>query len=398
MQDEDRQSLPETTPQQRATHIVLFSSTDVASTIGRPDLLEGRAPDATVVRLPAARYDVLLQQLQGVTPPHGAPEPVTTGPSATASQLTDATTRLVILSLSTAFAAPAVLRHVPSGWLFPTPDDDLPMSPAERDWLSTECEPVPPPPLSTTLDHLASALDLLVAPDRAVVVFNVSTYDPADHTHLYTCDRGDPYAVAANRAIARLERMADELGVRIVDIDGALAELGAARHVPAAGAFGAAAAEFITEDAILLIDRSGALRASIQPAFMVVDVPEYDRRTLEGSIARWHAEAGQPVAEGDALFDLRFEGLAYIAGLTSRGDTRRQPRRVRKTGGDPAPILTVRVVAGSGGHLHSIVADEGANVRVGDAAAIVTASPRTDSPTDMTDAPRFRTGIRLVER
>lgn len=398
MQDQDQQGSAETTPQQPATRIVLFSSADVASTIGRPGLLEGRAPDAAVVRLPALRYDVLLQQLNGAHPPRGAPEALTAGLTAAANQLDDAATRLVVLSLGTAFAAPGVLRHVSSGWLFPVPDGDLPVTDAEREWLATECEPASALPLSTALDHLATILGLLVVADRAVVVFNVSTYDPADRTHRHTHDSGDPYAVEANRAIARLERIADQIGVRIVDVDGALAELGAARHVPAAGSFDASAAEFITEDAILLVDRSGALQSSIQPAFMVVAVPEYDRRTLEGSIARWHAEAGEPVAEGDPLFDLRFEGLAYVAGMTGRGGTPRQPRRVSKTGGDPAPILTVRVVAGSDGHLHSIVAGEGAKVRVGDAAAVVTASPRTDPPPRLSSAPQFRTGIRLVER
>lgn len=397
MQDEDGQGHTGTAPQQRGTRIVLFSSPDVAGTIGRPELLERRAPEATVVRVPPLRYDVVHQHLGGITPPPGVPEPISAGVTADTAELTDTATRLVVLSLHTAFWPPAVYRHVASGWLFTVPAAAPSWTEDVQTWVSAECEPAPAPPVLQAMEHLASVLGLLATTDRAVVVFNVSTYDPADRTHRYT-DEVDPFGVEANRAIARLERIADELGVRIVDVDGALAELGAARHIPAPGSFDDAAAEFITEDAIRLVDRSGALGASIQPDVMVVDVPEYDRRTTEGSISRWHATAGEPVVEGDPLFDLRFEGLAYVAGMTSRGRPGRRPRRAARHRSERAPILTVRVVAGSDGHLHAIVADEGAEVRVGDAAAIVTSSPRTDPLADLTGAPRFRTGIRLVER
>ncbi len=374
-------------------HIVVFSSPDVAATIGRTGLLEERAGANQVTREPAVRSDVLVQMLSGAQPPDSAPDALCPETSAA-----DAATKLVVMSLYPDLFAADVYRDTASGWLVPV-QDLAALEEHTRAWLEAHCELTPPHTPEESAHHLHDVLAGLVDEDRTVVVFNVSTYDPTSRVHHFTPDTPDPYAVRANRLIAALENMAADLGASVVDVDGAIAELGAAEHVPGPGRFSVEAAEFITEDAILLVDQSGALGGSLQAPVMRLEVPPYDRRTVQGTIAKWHVAAGASVSKGDPLFDIRFDGLAYKVEMENPDeDAKRAAKRAAKRREDNAAVLVMQVLAGSGGHVYKLSVPEGTRVSVGDTAAVMTPDVPKGTVAVEASTPAFRLGMKLKEQ
>ncbi len=240
---------------------------------------------------------------------------------------------------------------------------------------------------------LTSVVNVLVANEIPAVVFNVSTFDPDDRTHSFTSQGPEPYSVAANRLIAELEMLATELEISVVDVDGAMAELGALDNVPKAGAFSEEAAEFILEDVSSLIDESGILGSSLQDPVMRVDIPAYDRRTVHGVLTRWHCDEGGWLEPGDPLFDVFFDTLVYkIPDGESRGMKRKVPHvRGRKRRRNAA--ISIDVTAGASGFLHERKVSEGDRVSVGDIAAVITTAKEADSIEVDEATRRFRLGV-----
>ncbi len=378
-----------------ASRILVLTSPDIAATIGRPGLLEARATAGDVVRRPAMRSDVLLGQLRGIEPPPDAPPAVQTWVEATISSVA-ADASLIMFSLHPEFFTAPVYRHRETGWLGTPPadwktswDDD-----AQR-WLRHAFAPTPDLAPAESVANLDAIFTELCHDDRAVVVFNVSTYDPVDHRHRFTEDARDPYAVLANRVIAGLENLASVHDILVVDVDGALAELGGAQHIPRAGAFSPEAADYVTDDAVLAVDQSGVLGASLQAPVMRLEVPPYDRRTRSGVIVKWHVTRGATVAEGAPLFDLRFDGLHYkVEGDDNERLARRRTKRRRATS---TQSMTMQVAAGSTGYVHEILIDEGMRANVCDAAAVMTPAPPDGAVAFEGSEPAFRLGMRLLE-
>lgn len=374
-------------------NVVVLASPDVAQTIGRPGLLEERVGAERVVREQPMRSDVLAQALSGVPAPDSAPDSIVRTAHTAAG---DASTGLVVLSLHPDLFGGPVYRHRTSGWLLSEP---AAADPAAAAWIEAECDVAGPLGVEESAAQLRTVFAKLATDERAIVVYNVSTYDPTDRTHHFGPETPDPYAVVANRLVASLEHLAAEFGASVVDVDGALAELGAAGHVPRPGAFSAAAAEFITEDAVLLIDQSGALGTSLQAPVMRLEVPPYDRRTTAGVLAKWYVTPGSAVTKGDPLFDIRFDGLAYKVEMENPDERqRRAAKRAAKRRDDTSAVLLMQVLAGSDGYVYEVSAGEGTRLNVGDTAAVMTpTAPEAPVAID-SDTPPFRLGMKLKEQ
>ncbi len=367
--------------------VVVFDSPDIAATVGQPGLLEGRVSTHKIVREGAVRSDVLAQTIKGIRPPDGAPKALAIRHTLAA----DPATSLVILSLLPEMdAAGNVYRHIDSGWLVAVNE---PHGAEVGSWLEAECEVKPKLSIEETSNSIRDAISIIRGDDRAVGVFNVSTYDPDDQTHRFAAGVADPYSVRANRLLAAFETIAGELGVFVVDVDGAVAELGAAKHVPRAGEFSKEAAAFITEDAGLLIDQSGVFGTSVQAPVMRVEVPAYDRRTTHGTLAVWHVNKGRSVQQGDPLFDVRFDGLVYRVTPGQEESERKAARRAARRRASLHPTLVLEVLAGGEGYVAALAVSEGDRVKVGDTAAVITTTTDREPSYD-SSTPTFRLGMR----
>ena len=332
-----------------ARKVVVFATPDIEATVGRPGVLDGE--DRQLVFEKPRRFGDMARILRDDGP---------------ASLSVDDSTSLVVLSLHQEMF---------------------------------ELEGKEPPDPAESEKQLAEILELLRTDGRSVVVFNVSTFDPTDRTHRFTPGQADPFAVRANRLIAALEHLAPAHEAGVVDVDGALAELGAADHVPSPGEFSEEAARFITEDAVLLIDETGTLSGSLQAAVMRLEVPPYDRRTVSGVLAKWHVEDGTEVSRGDPIFDISFDGLSYKVSLdASERSRKRAERRAQRRRENFGAVLVMQVLAGANGVLQRKLIDEGERVEVGDTAAVVTPSLEAVSLEIGPDAPSFRLGMTLKER
>lgn len=371
----------------RRKRVVVFESPDVVATVGRLGMLEDRVPTHDIVREFPLRSDVLAQILDSAKPPDNAPVALT-GPMTTLAA--DADTALVVFSLRTELVPSApVFRHVESGWLCQVQSS---VSGEVKEWLDLECELTEQLSVEAAARSIGAILKHLRTEERAVVVYNVSTFDPEDQTHRFTPGSSDPYAVRANRLVGEFEALASEFGVSVVDVDGAIAELGALAHVPRAGDFSGEAATFISEDVGLLIDQSRVLGASIQAPVMRVEVPAYDRRTTHGTLAAWHVEPGQMVKQGDLLFDVRFDGLVYRVQSQEESE-RRAARRAKVRRTHLTGTIVLEVLAGSEGHVAALAIPEGSRVTVGDTAAVITIEADSLVEYD-SSTPTFRLGMK----
>jgi hypothetical protein len=367
----------------------------VLDTIGRPGLLEERIGTGAVIRAAPRRSDVLLQEIlsSDLAIPPDAPSFLT---DAAGAGVQGSHVRVVVLSLEPELVGPTPWRHPESGWLIqPCPDYLQKWPQSVVGWLEDRCEPVPNLAAAQSLENLESITTKLMDDGRCVVIFGVSTYDPTDSPHRYSVG-DDTYEMRAHRIMAGLEHMAGNLRCTVVDIDGSVAEVGAIGAVPAPCRLAGAAIEFVTEEAILAIDQSGALVDSLQPRIMTVRVPQFDRRTTEGVVARWYVRPGDAIAEGDRMFDVRFERHVHrfdkVEEEHSGGHSRRRSRPTRSRTLSP---LDVSVFAGGDVVLAEIVAAEGAAVSVGTIAAVVTTDSSIDAAVD--DAlGDFRIGVRMV--
>ncbi len=309
-------ALPNQASGENGRVVTLTESADIVATIGRPGLLENRVGAAAVARIPALRSDALLDHLRTVGAPVGA----------------------VVTSL-------------------------------HADLLAEPIEP------QQTLDNLTAVAALLAEQDTQLFVYNVSTFDPTDRVHRFV-GVPDTYAMRAHRLLAGLENQAGDAGINVIDVDGAVAEVGGIDTVPAPGALSGNAVEFVTEEAILAIDQSGSLGGTLQAPVMRLVVPVFDRRTKTGSLSKWHVAPGDSVSNGDPLFDFRFETRVHRFDLGHDDETRNPEKHSgRSKKAERVRFIDVTVVAGSDAYLHQILLTPGAAGDAGDVAAIMTTTP-----------------------
>jgi hypothetical protein len=372
----DRISPDDTASAGGAASIVLADSSDVIDSLGRPGLLTTRTgePVATVV-VPAVRSDVLVQRLDGL--PGGLPDDA---PAAVASWLDEAApaalrgAAVVVVSLL-AELSDAVFRHVETGILIQAPEG--PLDPGVEEWLDRRCRPVGPIDEQATAANLAQAVEQLGEGTR-LVVYNLSTFAPDGDDIEAAIAFGD----RAQRLDLALAHVAGDHPVVVVDADRIVAERGAGDHVVGAGRYSVEAAGDIAEEAVGQIDALRVLDPMTSELALLL-IPRYDRRTIDGSITRWHKQVGDEVAPGDVLFDIEFGGLASHLGATK--DFKMQTR-----------VMTLGVVAGEPGHLLEV--SPTTQVSVGSPVAVVGARPELD-PGDINElTPHFRVGLRVVER
>ena len=145
------------------------------------------------------------------------------------------------------------------------------------------------------------------------------------------------------------------------------------------------------------IDQSGGLGGTLQAPIMRLVVPSFDRRTQVGTLARWHKQAGDPVQDGDALFEVRFETRVHRFDMGNDEQARSQAQaKGRSKKAERFQVMDVTVVAGSEAFLHDILLPAGSSVNAGDVAAVVTTV--TDVTATATDATAdFRVGARMLE-
>jgi hypothetical protein len=183
----------------------------------------------------------------------------------------------------------------------------------------------------------------------------------------------------------------------VVDVDRAVAELGALDHVVSPGILTQAGADYVTEEAISAVDLTGALGGSLQAPIMRVTVPAFDRRTTEGRLVTWHVAPGSHVKDGDLLFDVKFDAIAQKVGSAraSKSDAqiRRREEERRKRSGQ---VIVVSAVAGSEAFIHEIVVEAGARVSTGDTSAVATTTPQTGPIAADEVAAKMRLGVRIA--
>ena len=356
--------------------IVLADSPDVIDSLGRPGLLttrSGAAVDTVVV--PSLRSDVLLQRLE--VAPGDLPADV---PAIATPWLGDATSMaiggaaVVVVSLL-AELSDSIFRHVDSGVLFHLPSGRL--DPEVELWLGQRCHPVEPIDEHATAANLAAVLERL-DDSTHLVVYNVSTFVPDGDDIEAAIAFGD----RAQRLDLALALVAGEHPLVVVDVDRIVAERGAGDQVVAPGRYGHEAAGDIAEEAVGQIDGMRVLDPMTSELALLL-LPRYDRRTIDGSITRWHKQVGDAVAPGDVLFDIEFGGLASHLGATK--DVKMQSR-----------VMTLGVVAGEPGHLLEV--SPATEVSVGSQVAVVGARPDLDPRATNELTPHFRVGMRVVER
>ncbi len=382
-------------PDTATGRVVIFGTPDVLATIGRPGLLEARLGAGSIERENPCRSDVLLQNLRQIGPPPEVDLPSSLNRTSKA-WADDPDVKVVVFSLEPDLVGPTPLQHIESGWLIQPPADIVQEWPQDAvAWLGEQFQPAPGLTAKQTLDNLSEAVQLLSSENRAVFIFNVSTFDPGDQTHSYK-GVADTFEVRAHRLVAGLERVAGDLGVAIIDVDGAVAEVGAVGNVPAPARLTGSAAEFVTEEAVLAIDQSGALGGTLQAPVMRLRVPSFDRRTTDGVIADWHIGPGDSVTDGDVMFEVRFETRVHRFDLAGEEGVAAHSRRVaRSQQAKVIQVFNVSVVAGSDAFIHDILVPAGSSVSAGDVAAIVTAEPAVGVTIDDATAD-FRVGARVV--
>ena len=194
-----------------------------------------------------------------------------------------------------------------------------------------------------------------------------------------------------------LENAAGDAGINVIDVDAAVAEVGGIDTVPERGRLTGAAVDFVTDEAILAIDQSGALAGSIQAPVMRLVVPSFDRRTTVGSISKWHVAQGAMVSDGDPLFDVRFESRVHRFDLEEDDKS----AKARKTGKSAKAArfwnFDVTVVAGADAYLNTIISEESSRVAAGDVAAVMTTGRGMQVTVNDATAD-FRVGAKAMEQ
>jgi hypothetical protein len=366
--------------------VVVCQSDDVARSIGRPGLLEARLSAAgsstRVVREAAGRFDVLLQRIAaaGAVPESGVPPSLHAWFAAQfTTSLTSADLTMGVLSVRDEVVAD-VWRHRAQGWLVQPPagfatewDDE------QRGWLAREHELTSRPSPAASVD-LLRRISASVTGGAVLVVYNISTYDPAGVRHDFT---EDVFPILAHRIDLELERTAGEAGIALIDVDRSVAEYGGAKAVIAPATYTDAAAAVIAEDALAAINEFGIAGLALDSDVMRMTVPAYDRRTTRGRIDAWHVAPGAAVEPGTPLFDLTFDNLVH---------------RLDYAPAETNRSMCVTVLAAAQGRVTSVDAPDGAEVAVGQTVGVVVKDDTVPTvPVGVVDdgIPPFRIGIRV---
>ncbi|MEN8239694.1 MAG: hypothetical protein ABFR53_10885, partial [Actinomycetota bacterium] len=215
-----------------------------------------------------------------------------------------------------------------------------------------------------------------------LVLFNVSTVIPDEKVDLFRPD--DPETTTARAARAKLvvDRLANQPGLVLVDVDRVTAEMGAGTAVVGTASYSEETLHALAEEAMgVILDLEGISQLFASDAMQLI-VPRYDRRTTKATLTKWHVTGGVDVEKGDVLFDLRFSDL--------RASLKNDRRTTNKA-------LKMSVVAGRSGYVDRISAEVGATVTVGTRVGVVT-STREAVWDDLDSAARFPVGIRLEAR
>jgi len=349
--------------------VVLVDSVDIAQSIGRNGYLEGRfesslssGPAVDVQVVAGGRCDLIAQRLGG----HGSLERiavptgledwflVTTG----ALRLPD-TTALLVMSMADAVTE-SVWRHKATGVLVQPPANrDVSWGNEQNAWIENEFVEVPPEGeiLSDALRSIAEHLRPL---DAEFAVFNVSTFVPGENVHWFTLGGSETESIRASRVNLVVENVAAELEIGLVDIDRVVAELGAGAAVVSSCRYSPEALGFVSDEATATILELPNISRDFASDVMSLSVPRYDRRTINGTLTRWHVEEHTPITRGERLFDILFHDIN-----TRLNASRRHSEH----------SLAISVVAGRDGFVDRITTHEGAPVAVGTMVGVIVASP-----------------------
>jgi hypothetical protein len=105
-----------------------------------------------------------------------------------------------------------------------------------------------------TLSRLVRALQERC--DAHVLVYNCSSFDPADHVHNYH-SAGGSFALRAHQLNLCLMRTSLRQGISIIDVDRVIAELGGRHHVEQAGRYSAEACQAIGREFLRVLEDIG---------------------------------------------------------------------------------------------------------------------------------------------
>lgn len=368
-------------------HVALADSTDVARSIGADGFLAKRlgagrndAPQLEVRHFPAARFDLMAQRLGSANAPdidvpdglaawfgsNFSPSPLAQGPI------------MMVLSAAEVLRS-VVFRHKAGGFLVSAPPS--PAAEAHREWLDANFEPSP-----LGASEMTSALEEIARRSKEqeaeVVIYNVSTFVPAERPHWFPAGEPEPLSMIANRVDSILDSVAAKSGISVLDVDRIVAEYGAGEAVEAIGQYAAAALESIGEEAIALISELTGISTRFGAGVMRLVVPRQDRRTEGGVLVGWHVEAPCAIKQGDELFDLRFENIHSRLGEVHRRSNR---------------AMSVTVVATRDGYLAETSVTEGSTVMAGATVGVVTDGPGTEAG-DVDESATFPVGVKVLGR
>ncbi|HEY5891165.1 MAG TPA: hypothetical protein VIW94_10760 [Acidimicrobiia bacterium] len=285
-------------------------------------------------------------------------------------------TAALVHSLHYDLVGSAVFRNRAEGYLVQPPDDYASHWDSDAiEWLDRDFELLEQPDAESVgvmLKRVATTL-----PEHIhLVVLNTSTVFRGGNK---PSPNGETMRMLANRLALALDRAAVDSDLVTVDVDRLVAELGADEHVIELGRYSESASENIAEEASELILDLPEVAVLIKSDGMQLLMPRYDRRTSVGIIERWHLSPGSVVADGDPMFDLRFEDLHS---RLTEGHGRKTGRHLRLT-----------AIAASDGFLHEIIVPEGESVPVGDLVGIMSREG-SSHPGDVSNSRRFRVGMR----
>lgn len=367
-----------------SVRIVLADTPDVLGSIGGEGRLSERmragamdAPDVEVTVVPDLRPDLLAQRVFATS------KPAIDVPGGLEDWFAEQfdpipipdNSVLVVLSMTSALGT-EYLRHSEHGFIVSAPTE---ISDDVQEWLDEnfEAAPLDVPAMKKAIDDLAT----LIGAETEIVVYNVSTYFPDEAN--YTSGDLNTGSLAANRLDLVLDKVAQETGVYVLDVDRLIAEFGAAEGVITTRRFSDEVYEVVAEEALALILDLPGINTIFGTDVMHLAVPRYDRRTETGVLVAWHVEAPSRVAAGDSLFDIRFDDIAWKLHTDPS----------RKTGRS----LNLSVVATRDCYLKEQVVHPGDSISAGSKVGVVTLTPDTEY-SDFEQTSRFPVGIKMVER
>jgi len=370
--------------------LVLVDSVDITQSVGRKSYLEGRfksslsdGPAVEVRVVAGGRCDLIAQRLDGrsaleqITVPPGLEEwfSLTTG----VLRLPD-TTALLVMSMADAVTE-SVWRHKATGVLVQPPANrEAAWGIEQNAWLENEFVDVPPES-ETLAKALRSIAEYLRPLDAEFVVFNVSTFIPDEKVYWFKVGEPETQSVRASRVNLVVEDLIAELEIALVDIDRIAAEFGAGAAVVSPCRYSPEVLGFVSEEATETILDLPNISRDFASNVMSLSVPRFDRRTINGTLTRWHVEERKPIAKGEQLFDVRFHDVA------SRLNASRRHSELS---------IAISVVAGRDGFVDRITAHEGASVAVGTMVGVIVDSPGIEWGGD-DPVQRFPVGV-AVER